>query len=229
VVIDNLAECGSVDPGLSPGGIITLLPLSTRGYKWDSTTSIIMIPVKLGRTKYHIILESPGVIYDASHKRLSEAEIKADLKVSAEAAWNILRRIYEADHPPEKKTLDLPQVMGLCQDNLENVSAPGVAFSEAEIHTALKGINYGVIKRNDIEEILRMLTRVAERIKGGSWKKVTISYKGANRLALGRIRPFLAAPYGSVTSDHITTCPLLVPPVSSFLLKAQSQASRHGK
>jgi len=179
-----------------------------------------MIPVKFGKIRYHLDPEMPGIIFDSKKSRISQNEIHSQHRLSSEEFWKILDKL-KSRSEESHKTLTYPELEEYIRDNWSHNHLENWVIPTTDIKQWTKGINYGICPNRPLQ-VFELLTKVYARSNSVKWKSVRVSSPGAKKIDWGpKLKQAVSSPYGSCDQDGFSSIPLLIPVLTSHILKRE--------
>lgn len=168
-----------------------------------------MLKVKYGKSIYYLD-HSNNEIYDFKLEKLSNKDY-AELKFEKKEFFHFLDQLIK-----KKNKLIFHTQESIREIVVENLTKDGIALNYAMTEGFLKGINYSIIKVNDITGTLVVLEKIKSKYNlSFSTCKFPLGSLKTDKTRKKMILKYISAPYGSHDKQDFETLPLLLPLVLS--------------
>lgn len=180
-----------------------------------------MKPIKLKGKSYRIDPQSPGVIFDIHGNRLSEKTVNADLGLSSEEGYRVLLTLSQDEAKKHQCKMTSDKFNAILNENLMADSS-GRELSKVDLQHAKKGVNYTIIPLRNQTQLAEVLQEIRSR-HNFVFRRVAIRHPNLNKINFGRLAKFARSPWTQISANELKTIPILLPPLSEFLLRLDGQ------
>ena len=145
------------------------------------------------------------LIFDFKKDIVSEKTLAENHLKSKKEAIILFKKILEQTETKKELFLNETQFDEIIQQNL---SYDQKEISRSNLSEIRSGINYKIVKSNDIANIVNLLSKIKEKDKLISYKQLNFTCNIKKNMISPSIKKYLSAPLGSITKEGFTTVPI---------------------